>query len=53
MRIFLNGMAANAIYIYECRCSFRVGREVMLVVRFEQREIVDLITLLSASVKAY
>src|SRR6185312_3128750 len=35
------------------RCSFRVSREVLLVVRFEQRPIVGRITLLSAWVKAY
>src|SRR5258708_16330433 len=35
------------------RCSFRVGRKVLLVVRFEQRIKVGLTTLLSAWVRAY
>lgn len=34
------------------RCLFRVGIEVMLVVRFEQRLIVSLTALLSARVRA-
>ena len=41
--------------LYTCdgfRCSFRVGRKVLLVVRFEQRNKVGLTTLLSARVRA-
>jgi hypothetical protein len=34
------------------RCSFRVGIEVMLVVRFGQPQIVGLTALLSARVRA-
>lgn len=42
-----------AIYTQQFRCSFRVGREVLLVARFEQRSIVGRVTLLSVWVKAY
>ncbi len=41
------------VNIYEARCPFRVGREVMQVVRFGQRNIVGLTTLLSALVRAF
>ena len=44
----LNNGCADGIYISEFRCPFRVGRKVLLVVRFGQRIKVGLTTLLSA-----
>src|SRR5688572_30471773 len=44
----LNDGCADGIYISEFRCPFRVGRKVLLVVRFGQRIKVGLTTLLSA-----
>ena len=44
----LNKGCADGIYISEFRCPFRVGRKVLLVVRFGQRIKVGLTTLLSA-----
>ena len=53
LRNFLNDSSRVLSINEQFRCAFRVGREVLLVTRFEQRSIVGRVTLLSVWVKAY